>query len=369
MSKKVLVAMSGGVDSSVAAYLLTQAGYQVVGSTMCIGYHNDHGDTSTTCCDPGSIRDARRVCTFLGIPHYVMDVSHELAELVIDNYLSEYLHGRTPNPCIECNRHLKFGLLLERARALGFDYLATGHYAMIDYSGTTPFLKRPKDKVKDQTYFLYRIRKEALDSVVFPLADLTKQEVRAVAARLELPVARRKESQDLCFVRHRTSHGFFSRFEAYVRPGVIVDLKGNVLGQHSGTVFYTIGQRRGLGIASRFPLYVVAIDAAKGVITVGTKDALQATGLIASQLHLLAPELPQRAHAKIRYRSSLARCTIRTHHTPDRIIVTFDQPQSAVTPGQSIVLYDGDRVLGGGVIEQALNDDVSAPRQEGDQHV
>lgn len=361
MKARVLAAMSGGVDSSVAAFLLKEAGYDVTGVTMCMGIPPGDGKEGRTCCSPEAIRSADRLCTAIGIPHYVMDVSRELKSMVIDTYVEEYLRGRTPNPCIACNRHLKFGLLLEKARASGFDYLATGHYAMVDNDGHGPCLRRPKDRAKDQTYFLACITRDALGSVLFPLAHLTKEEVRSLAKGIDAPVARRRESQDLCFALHKDSSVLFSSLAKGTNPGLIVDLHGTVLGEHTGTVFYTIGQRRGLGIAARSRLYVVAIDAQQRRVVVGPKEALRAEGLVASQINLLASNLPDRAHAKIRYRSRPAPCRIERMGDPDCITVMFEEPQDAVTPGQSIVFYDGDLVLGSAVIDERIGSPTTTP--------
>jgi len=358
---RVLAAMSGGVDSSVAAFLLKEAGYDVTGVTMCMGIPSGDGGDRRTCCSPEAIRDADRVCTALGIPHYVIDVSRELKSMVIDTYVAEYLRGRTPNPCIACNRYLKFGILLEKAKASGFDYLATGHYAMIANNGEGLRLRRPRDTIKDQTYFLACIRRDVLGSVLFPLAHLTKEEVRARARGIDAPIARRRESQDLCFARHKDSSALFPPLAEASKPGLIVDLHGNLLGEHRGTLFYTIGQRRGLGITARSRLYVVAIDARQRRVVVGPKEALRAEGLVASQVNLLASNLPDRAYAKIRYRSRPARCRIEPRGDSDRITVMFEEPQDAVTPGQSIVFYEGEMVLGSAVIDERIGTPATTP--------
>ena len=259
--KKVAVAMSGGVDSAVAALLLKESGHEVVGVTMCLGVVPAEGGRAK-CCGPREIEDARRVCQALGIRHYVVDFAADLEEKVIRPFVAEYCRGRTPNPCVACNRSIKFGSLLEKALAWGFDGIATGHYAGIEEENGRYRLKIPKDRRKDQTYFLHAIPKEALAKVLFPLAGYTKDEVRGIAERAGLPVFDKPESQDICFIPAE-GHGAFLRSRgAGIEPGEIVDREGRVLGRHRGIACYTIGQRGGLGISSPAPLYVLAIDAA-----------------------------------------------------------------------------------------------------------
>jgi tRNA-uridine 2-sulfurtransferase len=348
--KKVLVAMSGGVDSSVSAALLKDKGYEVAGATMCLGV--SPGDGPKKCCGPREIDDARKVCTALGIRHYVFDFSDDMEALVIANFLSEYSKGRTPNPCIECNRHLKFRILLKKARALGFDAIATGHYARIIEQGRSCYLQRPKDRRKDQTYFLYCIAKDDLQHCLFPLAEYAKDEVRLLARQYRLQVAEKPESQDICFVPEKGLHDFLSARLTEAMPGDIVDTAGRVLGQHSGICFYTIGQRQGLGISAPKPLYVTALDSDGNRVVVGEKKSLTAAGLMCGNFNFLADEIPLRVHAQIRYRHKAqpCRCTISGNSAG----VLFDEPQEALTPGQSVVLYDGDIVLGGGIIEKVF---------------
>jgi len=346
--KKVLVAMSGGVDSSVSAALLKDKGYEVAGATMCLGVSS--GDGPKKCCGPREIEDARKVCAALGIRHYVFDFSEDMESLVIANFVSEYSRGRTPNPCIECNRHLKFRILLKKARALGFDSIATGHYARIAEREGQHFLQRPADRKKDQTYFLYCITRDDLRTTLFPLADYTKQEVRQLARQYRLPVAEKPESQDICFVPEKGLHEFLSARLPAVAPGDIVDTEGRVLGRHRGICFYTIGQRQGLGISAPKPLYVTALDAVTNSVVVGEKKALKAAGLVCGNFNFLVREIPQRVHAQIRYRHKAQPCSYTISGNSARIF--FDEPQEALTPGQSVVLYDGDTVLGGGIIEK-----------------
>jgi len=271
MKKKALVAMSGGVDSSVAALLLKQNGYDVVGITMCLGVAEGSDSEAARCCGASAIEDARRVCGRLGISHYVLDYSAHLDEKVIRKFVAEYRRGRTPNPCIDCNRYLKFGNLLAVAHSTGFDFLATGHYAEIGREGEEYFLKRPRDRVKDQTYFLYPIVREDLPSILFPLAPFTKEEVRSMAQTAGLPVAEKAESQDICFVTQKSYRNFVQEKGLEGKPGLIVDMEGKRLGEHKGLPFYTIGQRSGLGISSPFPLYVVSLDVSTNIVVVGEK--------------------------------------------------------------------------------------------------
>lgn len=351
MNKKVLVAMSGGVDSSVAAMIMKKEGYDVAGVTMCLGIRDEV--ERVRCCGPAAVDDAKRVCNRLKIPHYVFDYSGELEEKVIARFVNEYLIGRTPNPCVDCNRYLKFGSLLEKAKALGFDFLATGHYAVIEKNDGRFFLKKPRDRRKDQTYFLYPIPNDDLRSILFPLASLTKDEVRKMATEATLPVAQKLESQDICFVTQKNYRAFLLERVQDLKPGLVLDVQGNVLGNHRGIVFYTIGQRGGLGISSRTPLYVISINYEDNSIIVGEKKDLSAKGLVAGDLNLFAEDLPREVLAKIRYRKREAPCTVSLEGNTVR--VTFAEEQEAITPGQSVVFYVDDRVLGGGIIEEVLH--------------
>lgn len=347
--KKVMAAMSGGVDSSAAALLLKEAGYDVTGVTMCLGIRE--GGDRTRCCGLDAIDDAKRVCDQLQIPHFVFDFAGEMKERVINKFAAEYLRGRTPNPCIDCNRYLKFGTLLGKARGIGFDYLATGHYARIEKQGDNWHLLRPKDRIKDQTYFLYPIKADDLSSILFPLGELNKEEVRTLAKKSGLHVAQKAESQDICFVTQGSYGQFFQERNVLSVTGDIVDKSGRVLGKHKGIIYYTIGQR-GLGISAKTPLYVVEIDAAENKIVAGEKKDLYSTGLIAGDVNLLADALPVEVEAKIRYRKKPAHCTVQKDG--DKIKIYFQEAQESITPGQAVVLYAGDRVLGGGVIEEVI---------------
>jgi len=349
MGKKVLVAMSGGVDSSVAALLLKENGYDVTGVTMCLGVKST--DEKARCCGPQAIDDAKKVCYSLGIPHYVMDFSKELEEKVISKLVSEYLKGKTPNPCVDCNRFLKFGLLLRKAVGIGFDFLATGHYARIENNNGNLVLKKAKDKTRDQSYFLYPIQKEALNSILFPLAGFTKQEVRQIAKRANLAVADKPQSQDICFIQD-DYRKFISERVSDISTGHIVDLDGNIRGMHKGLFFYTVGQREKLGISNSTPLYVVSVDAQENQVIVGERKDLHARGFVVSDLNLFVDELPREAFVKMRYTLKESKCEILQQGS--RVKAIFEEKQEAITPGQSAVFYDDDIVLGGGIIEEVI---------------
>jgi tRNA-uridine 2-sulfurtransferase len=347
--KKVAVAVSGGVDSAVAALLLKKWGYEVVGVTMCLGVVPAEGGRAK-CCGPREIEDARRVCHALGIRHYVVDFAADLEEKVIRPYIAEYCRGRTPNPCVACNRSIKFGSFLEKALAWGFDGIATGHYAGIEEMNGKHRLKIPKDRRKDQTYFLHAIPKEALGKIFFPLAGYSKDEVRDIARGAGLPVYDKPESQDICFIPAEGHAAFLRGRAVVIEPGEIVNLEGQAIGRHGGVACYTIGQRSGLGISSPSPLYVTAIDAAQNRLVVGQRKDLLSESLVADQINCLVDAFPEEAWAKIRYAHRAARCRI--SRNGDRLAVCFEKPQEAVSPGQSVVLYDDTMVLGGGIIQE-----------------
>jgi len=348
---KLAVAMSGGVDSAAAALLLRDGGHEVAGVTMCLGVAPAEGGREK-CCGPREIEDAEKVCRALGIRHYVVDFAADLEEKVIGPFVAEYIRGRTPNPCVACNRAIKFGSLLRKALAWGFDGLATGHYARIEGAGGGYVLKTPKDRRKDQTYFLHAIPRESLAKVLFPLAGYTKDEVRGIAEQAGLPVFDKPESQDICFMPAE-GHGAFLRSRgAGIEPGEIVDREGRILGRHRGIACYTIGQRGGLGLSSPAPLYVLAIDAPRNRLVVCGKTDLRAEGLVADQVNRLVDSFPEEIRAKIRYAHRAARCRI--SEEDGRLTVRFAEPQEAVAPGQSVVLYDGETVLGGGIIQEVF---------------
>jgi tRNA-specific 2-thiouridylase len=352
MKDKVVIAISGGVDSSVAALLLKEQGHEVVGITMCLGVAAEEGGR-TKCCGPREIEDARRVCQMLEIPHYTMDFSDDLEEHVVRPFIDEYAQGRTPNPCVACNRYIKFGSLLDKVTAMGFDFIATGHYARVVNKGGRSTLSLSKETRKDQTYFLHAIKRETLERVRFPLADLMKDEVRQIARKHRLPVSDKQESQDICFIPEEGYGAFLRSRSIEVKPGEFVDKKDNILGKHRGFALYTLGQRARLGGWSGDTLYVLGVDVRKNRVVVGGKADLLAPGLVADRVNLLVDNLPQRAIAKIRYAHRGAAC--RVAFDGDLLRVVFDDPQEAITSGQYVVLYDDGIVLGGGVIREVLN--------------
>ncbi|HUV75735.1 MAG TPA: tRNA 2-thiouridine(34) synthase MnmA [Dehalococcoidales bacterium] len=345
---KVVVAMSGGVDSSVAAALLKQAGHQVTGVTMQI--------CPPPKCGIIAAEDAKKVADKLGIPHQVMDFSDIFAQKVIAEFCEEYRRGRTPNPCIRCNQYIKFGILRERARGLGADFIATGHHARIekDEAKGLCLLQRGADQDKDQSYFLYALTQEQLSYTLFPIGNLTKEKVREIAREMELPVATRPESQEICFIPEGDYANFLKDYiPRAAEPGPILDEQGNRLGSHQGIMSYTIGQRKGLGISSKEPLYVTAIEPERNVIVVGSKDRVFGDELIAAKLNWIAiakPTSPITVKARIRYRHRETEATVKPLDE-SRVSVKFKEPQMAITPGQAIVFYDGDIVLGGGTID------------------
>jgi tRNA-uridine 2-sulfurtransferase len=355
--KRVVVAMSGGVDSSVTAALLAEQGHEVIGLTMQIWdystFTSDHGESFGTCCSLDDVYDARKVAAAIGIPFYVVNFEKDFQRQVIDRFCDDYFAGRTPNPCVLCNQRLKFELLLRRARELEADWLATGHYARIVEADGRYTLCKGRDAAKDQSYFLFTLDQLQMAMVRFPLGELTKEEVRAHAERFDLPVAQKAESQDICFVPDSDYVRFLEEERgAGQLDGEIVHVKsGKVLGRHLGTYRYTIGQRRGLGIAWPQPLFVVGIDAETRRVLVGEREHLAVGGL---ELHEVVwgdvpPAGPLRAACRIRYRHREFPALIEPL-SGNRVRVTFDDPQYGVTPGQATVFYQGDTVLGGGWI-------------------
>jgi tRNA-specific 2-thiouridylase len=352
---KIVVAMSGGVDSSVAVALLKEEGHEVIGVTMKLSLDPAGYDPAS---GRDAIKDAREIADKLGIEHHVLDFRDIFARLIIDDFCREYGLGRTPNPCVRCNRLIKFGALWEKAQELGAVKMATGHYARVEPSGPGRYLlKKGVDPRKDQSYFLYALTQEHLCHVVFPVGHLTKDRVRQTAKELGLPVSRR-ESQEICFVPDDDHVAFMNKYLAKVPvPGPIIDREGKVLGRHSGIASYTIGQRHGLGVAAPEPLYVTAIKPDRNAIVVGTKEQTCGRELVATGLNWISevrPESPIEVKARIRYRHPEADA-LATPLPDGDVKVEFAEPQMAITPGQSVVFYRGDDVVGGGIITKAGN--------------
>ena len=354
MGRKALIAMSGGVDSSVAAFLSKQAGYECIGVTMKLFQNEDVGvNRARTCCSLDDVEDARSVARRLGIPYYVFNFSSDFKSQVIGRFIATYESGATPNPCIDCNRYLKFDRLFQRARELGCEAVVTGHYARIEMQDGRYVLKKALDGSKDQSYVLYSLTQEQLAHVRFPLGELSKSEVRSIAEAQGFCNAEKPDSQDICFVPDGDYAAFLERYTGKPYPsGDVLDLSGQAIGQHRGAVRYTIGQRKGLGLALNEPIYVCRKDMAANTVTVGPEQALFSRELWADDMNWISIDQlskPTRGYAKIRYRQTEQPATV----YPDengKIRILFDNPQRAVTAGQAVVLYDGDMVIGGGII-------------------
>ena len=357
MSRKVVVGMSGGVDSSVAAWLLKEQGYDVIGVTMQIWQDEDTEvqEAEGGCCGLSAVDDARRVAMDLGIPYYVMNFKEEFRKNVMDYFVGEYVEGRTPNPCIACNRHVKWESLLRRSMAIGADYIATGHYAQIDrLPGGRYSLKISVTAAKDQTYALYNLTQEQLSHTLMPVGSYHKEEIRDMAERLGLPVAHKPDSQEICFI---PDHDYASFIEEYtgreLPPGNFVDLDGNVLGRHRGITHYTVGQRKGLNLSMGRPVFVVEIRPETNEVVIGDNQDVFTNVLRCDKLNWMAVDglhgKSMDVLAKIRYSHKGSTCTIREIGN-DMVECRFHEPVRAVTPGQAVVFYDGDYVAGGGTI-------------------
>jgi tRNA-specific 2-thiouridylase len=354
MRKKAIIAMSGGVDSSVAAYLMKEKGFDCMGVTMKLFRNEDAGiSREKSCCSLDDVEDARSVAYKIGIPFHVFNFSAEFKDTVIRKFIDAYEQGGTPNPCIDCNRYIKFEKLHRRAAELGYDYVVTGHYARIEQSKDRFLLKKAKDKSKDQSYVLYSLTQEQLSRTIFPLGDLTKEEVRRIAESNGFVNARKKDSQDICFV----PDGDYVKFiEGYTgkkyKKGKFVDREGNILGEHTGIINYTIGQRKGLGIAFSKPMYVCSKCAEDNTIVLSDESGLMSNSFLADDFNWImydGIEKPIRIKAKIRY-SHEEQWAVAENADNGMIHIVFDEPQRAITKGQAVVLYDGEYVVGGGTI-------------------
>ena len=344
MNDAVMIAMSGGVDSAVAAHLASAGGRHCAGVTM----------QHFAGCGDRDARDAELLCRMLGIPHRIAHLEEAFTREVILPFIASYEAGKTPNPCVMCNKAIKFGALLDFAKMNGYGRIATGHYARIEHSGARSLIRRATDVSKDQTYMLYSLTQDVLSCVEVPLGTLTKAEVREIATALGFPMAQRADSQDICFIPDGDYAAFIERFtKKQTVPGKFLATDGTVLGEHKGQLHYTIGQRKGLGIAFGKPTYVCRKDPVSNTVTLGSNEDLFTRDLTAHRVNLIAVDIipsPMRVQAKIRYQAKPANATVE-QIAPDRIRLRFDEPQRAISKGQSVVLYDDDVVIGGGIIE------------------
>lgn len=355
MKKKVLILMSGGIDSSLAAYILKKADYEVIGCTMRL-FLCKKKSSEKQCCSPDDINEASRTAQQLGIKHYVVDKKNVFEKYVIENFVSEYLKGRTPNPCTICNLKIKFDEMLKFAEGLGCNFIATGHYAKIEKTKTGYLFKKGIDESKDQSYFLYGLNQKNLPHILFPAGDYKKTEIRKLAKKLKLKVADKKESQEICFVEDADYRSFLKRRLPGIKPGKIVDASGKILGMHEGICYYTIGQRRGLGLTVGEPVYVVKINPGKNEIVVGNKEELFNSEFLAENISwtfLLPKKSEIIADVRIRYKHKESRAKIYLMENNTAKVV-FEKSQMSITPGQSAVFYKKDIVLGGGIIKKVL---------------
>ncbi len=355
---RVVVAMSGGVDSSVAAALLVEQGYQVVGVMMRLWAEKpalSEAEGENKCCSPQAVEDARQVAANLGIPFHLVDFQAEFKACVVDHFIAEYSRGQTPNPCLACNRHIRFGRLLRHARTLDADHLATGHYARVEQAGGRYLLRTGVDPQKDQSYVLYMLGQDELRQLLFPVGGYNKVQIREMARERGLPVAGKDESMELCFVTDDDYRRFLREHAPQaIRPGPILDTAGREIGQHQGLPFYTVGQRRGLGIAAPEALYVIHLDVTRNAVIVGSTRELGRRSLFADDVNYVLgepPIHPARVQAKIRYKAALADATW-TPLDGKRVRVKFDAPLRDITPGQAVVAYQDGVVLGGGIISE-----------------
>ena len=353
MKKKVMLGMSGGVDSSVAAVLLQEQGYEVIGVTMKLRPEGLLQQVNGGCGSSDDVEDARRVAECLGIEYHVMDFTEIFTRQVIDYFVKEYQRGRTPNPCIACNHYLKFGALYDKAMEMGCDYIATGHYATIQRDDTGKWYLQMAPSSKDQSYVLYHLTQEQLGHILMPMGAIDKERAREIAREHGLPVAQKPDSQEICFVPDKDYAGFIERYTGEKAPcGAFLSATGEILGQHRGITHYTVGQRKGLGVTFGKPMYVTRICPERNAILLGEEGSQYCRELVAEELNFLSGEVPAgefRATVKVRYQAHPAWATIYPEGDGSARVV-FEEAQRAVTPGQAVVFYEGDRVIGGGVI-------------------
>lgn len=358
MKKKVVVGMSGGVDSSVAAYLLKEQGYDVIGITLRMSPDNEETmENEGGCCSLSAVEDARRVCDRIGIPFYVLNFKDIFKEKVIDYFIDEYMVGKTPNPCIACNKHIKFDALLRKARGIGAEYVATGHYAKIIEKDGRYLLIKSDDDRKDQTYALYNFTQDQLEHTLMPCGEYTKDKIREIAKEIGLAVHNKKDSEEICFIPDN-DHGRFilEAKPGKIKPGNFVDKEGNILGKHKGIVYYTIGQRKGLGLSLGRPVFVTDIRPKTNEVVIGPEEDIFKTDLLAKDINFIPfdnLEGELKVTAKVRYSARPAEATLYPEKN-GKVKVSFKDKQRAITKGQSVVFYDGNTVVGGGIIEKIL---------------